>query len=131
MRKALSRDKERTTIIPPYDKPIHVSKVHTTLSSVSFDILSVTRTCDPMIGTFHSLLSTNTPQKRVYQPPTNAYYSWYGPVQSKIGFTIAKGMSFTKFSTAFARALYESGLSYNGIQNAHTTSASVFSVPSG
>ena len=35
MRKALPRDKERTTVIPPYDKPIHVSKVHTTLSFVS------------------------------------------------------------------------------------------------
>lgn len=31
MRKALSRDKEKTTIIPAYDKPIHVSKIYTTL----------------------------------------------------------------------------------------------------
>lgn len=31
MRKALRRDKDRTTIISPYSKPIHVSKVYTTL----------------------------------------------------------------------------------------------------
>ena len=28
MRKALSRDKEKTTIIPAYDKPIHVSRIN-------------------------------------------------------------------------------------------------------
>ena len=31
MRKALRRDKDRTTIISPYDKPVHVSKISTTL----------------------------------------------------------------------------------------------------
>ena len=40
-------------------------------------------------------------------------------------------MSFTKFSTAFARALHESGLSYNAIDSTQITSASVFSAPSG
>lgn len=40
-------------------------------------------------------------------------------------------MSFTKFSTAFARALHESGLSYNAIDSTQVTSASVFSAPSG
>ena len=31
MRKALRRDKDGTTIISPYDKPIHVSKISMTL----------------------------------------------------------------------------------------------------
>ena len=31
MRKALRRDKDGTTIISPYNKPIHVSKISTTL----------------------------------------------------------------------------------------------------
>lgn len=93
MRKALRRDKDGTTIISPYDKPIHVSKISMTLWNVCYKQNTFCRNVSNISSmiTMLFLILTIPIENRIYNSEWDILHKVFNCFSSstyRIGFTL-------------------------------------------